>query len=517
MVVMGWTSTGPGGSTVNPLVTEPGGSTAVAPFGEAQVTQMEQVAALKCPNNVLNAKTFAAHESGSGSTTADAGEILVQTGTTTGSRAYAHSKRFISYLTGQGAEARFTGLWPDGVVAGHEAWVGVGDYEEALLLGHNGTSFGFMRWYGGQVEIRELAVSAAPTSSGDVTVTVNGGAVVVAVLDTDTIGDAVRKVAAASYAAAGGGWDTHGDGSVVEYHALGTEARAGTYSFVDTDTTGMAASFSTVATAVAPTEVFTALADWTHDQADGTKQLPAYDLTKGLPFKLAWQWLGYGPIFVYMENAESGKFVLAHLDKVGNRQAVPSLANPDLPLAMFADNGATSTNARVRSAAMAGFITGSSTIPSDVRHGSTAAATISTTELPIQAIRLSHHFNGQTSKIRAVIDSFGFASDAAKPSTFRVYRGVSSDFGLTGAPTWTAIDAGAQTSVMLESSDATGWADGDLLLQFGVPATGSTNEALDSQREILLAPGNIILITGQVNSGGASSTLRSSIGWREAW
>lgn len=489
-----------------------------APFGEAMTASMKQVAQLKCPNDVLNQQTFSQHNAGSGATSADSGEILTQSGTTTGSISYMHSKRFISYKTGLGAEARFTAYWPDGLIAGHESWVGVGDFEDSLLVGHNGTDWGYMRRSGGQVEIRVLTITGAPSTGGNITITLNGGAgVVVAILGTDSIGDVSRKIAEASFASEGGGWDYHGDGEAVDFLALGTEARSGVYSFVDTGGTGCTAAFSTIASAVASTENFTALSSWTQDQADGEGVLPVYDLTKGLPFKLSWQWLGYGPIRVYMENSETGDFVLAHVDRIGNRQTVPSLGNPDMPLAMFADNGATSTNASVRSSSLAGFITEDGAVEADVRHSVEASRSVSTTEIPILAIKLKHHHNGKTNKIRAAVDSLVCSSDASKPSTFKIYKAISHEFSLTGAPTWTDVDAGTSNSVMAESSDATGFVGGDFLASVGVASLGSENVALEGKREVWLAPGDILLVTAQVNSGGSASNLKAAFSWREAW
>ena len=104
---------------------------------------------------------------------------------------------------------------------------GLGDAEDALAFGYDGTTFGVLRRTGGQVELRTLTVTGAPGGAGNVTVNLNGGAVVTALAGTESIGETAKKIADSDYSTAGGGWRVYYEGNEVVFAAIDTAARGG--------------------------------------------------------------------------------------------------------------------------------------------------------------------------------------------------------------------------------------------------------------------------------------------------
>jgi len=213
------------------------------------------------------------------------GELELATSTTTSSAAIYRSKKIIGYRPGQAVVARFTARFTTGV-AGTEQIIGAGDAEDGLFFGYDGSTFGVMRRTGGQVETRTLTVTAAASGAGNVTVTLNGGAVVTALAGTETIGEAAAKIAASDYSTAGGGWIARYAGNQVVFQAIDTATRGGAYSFVDTGGTGVTATGPTQTLAAsAATDTWIPQTSWNLDPADGTGTLPVLDQTKGNVFR----------------------------------------------------------------------------------------------------------------------------------------------------------------------------------------------------------------------------------------
>jgi hypothetical protein len=109
-----------------------------------------------------------------------------------------------------------------------------------------------------------------------------------------------------------------------------------------------------------PVETFIPQTTWNRDKADGVTTLPLLDWTKGQVFQIQLQFLGFGSINFYIENPNSGSFVLIHVIDYAGMNINPSLADPSLQICFEADNGATTTDIVMKSASVSGFIEGKS-------------------------------------------------------------------------------------------------------------------------------------------------------------
>jgi len=435
--------------------------------------------------------------------------LVVGTSTTTSSIAAYETKQIVKYDPGEGVEVRFTARFTSGV-ANTTQLAGIGDSEDGLFFGYNGTSFGVLRRTGGQAEIRTLTITAGATNSGNITITLNGGAVVVAVSAGDSIGDVCRKIAAADFGTAGGGWVPYDAGNRVVFKAIDTATRGGSYSFVDTDTTLVTSSgIAQTVAASAATDTWVASTAWSADIADGTGTLPSMDWTKGNVFQIQYQWLGYGLMTFSVENPSTGRFIGVHRIEYANANTAPSLRQPDMPLCIFADNGSTTSDMIVRSASMAAFTDGVNATKGRVRFSISNEKSLTTTATNVIVLRVKSVFASVTNRVRVYIDEIDVGNNGTKTAEFDVYK----DPGLVGAASWTDIDA--SNSVVEYDTATTGVSGGEREFGFIVGNGSAQGKTLSGGREIELEPGDMLVVQAGQTTGGSAGDLIASLSWTE--
>ena len=441
------------------------------------------------------------------------GELELATSTTTSSAAIYRSKKIIGYRPGQAVVARFTARFTTGV-AGTEQIIGAGDAEDGLFFGYDGSTFGVMRRTGGQVETRTLTVTAAASGAGNVTVTLNGGAVVTALAGTETIGEAAAKIAASDYSTAGGGWIARYAGNQVVFQAIDTATRGGAYSFVDTGGTGVTATGPTQTLAAsAATDTWIPQTSWNLDPADGTGTLPVLDQTKGNVFEIQYQWLGYGAVLFRVEDPVTGRFVNVHRIQYANANTAPTLRQPDLPLYAVVDNGATVSNIVMRSASLGGFYAGEPGDATEVRFSADNSKSTDTTRVNILVLRVVTTQSGVTNRKRVRLDEMSLGNNSSN-RTSQVHATLNPS--LVGAPSWTAVDAGGDSIVEYDVATTDIVAgSGRRVGTFTVGAAGGSDLHLEPHNEIVLEPGDILVVSMALASGGTSATQVAALGWSE--
>ncbi len=479
----------------------------VSAFGEVCVSPLVPYAQLKFRNGILGQKMITS-VSGSGAVTAADSLVSVTTGATTASVARLESAQMVRYAPGQGVEVRFTFLFTEGV-EGTTQIIGLGSAENALAIGMRGTSLAVLRRTSGQVEIRTLTVTGAPTSDADLTITLNGGSgVTVPILDADTIGEVAQKIADADYSAENGGWRAVYAGNRVVFLAVTTEARGGAYTF-GAGTTGATGTIAQTAAASPAVDHWVDQTDWNRDTADGGNQLPKLDVTKGQVARIRYQWLGFGMIAFDIENPFNGEFVAVHEIRYANTATVPITLQADMPLLIETANGGTTSVMVAKSGSMGAFALGELVLTGPTFTVSESAS-IDGTELPIFAIRIKEiNLQGVTNTIRAFAQFVSLGTDSVKVSTFTGYLNPT----LTGAPTWSDVDASESTVEV--STDATSFSGGSTVFKHTVGGlSGGEHHFSESNRPTVFRAGDIMLVTGVVSSG-ASSNLIASLTWVE--
>lgn len=119
----------------------------ITAFGELQVAELTPMAGWTFAYNV-NADLVSSTVAGTGAISSASGFAVLTTGASASSSAKIETKLPLRYIPGQGAVARFTAIFTEGV-AGSTQIIGVGDASDGLFFGYNGTSFGIMRRNGG--------------------------------------------------------------------------------------------------------------------------------------------------------------------------------------------------------------------------------------------------------------------------------------------------------------------------------------------------------------------------------
>lgn len=478
-------------------------------FGAVLVSDLHPVIQRKWVNGRNDfLDEFIEHEGGNVSFSN--GQVVLSSSTTTSSRIQYYSRKVVSYRPGQAVVIRFTAAFTAGA-AGTRQYAGIGDPESGLGFGYDGTSFGVVRRTGGQVEIRKLTVTGAPSGAGTVTVTLNGTGVNTVLDGTETIAETAWKIAQSDYSDAGGGWRVRYQGDEVWFMAIDTDTRGGSYSFA-AGASGSTATEAQVAAASAATDTWTAQTSWSDDQADGTKDLPSLDFTKGNVFEIQYQWLGYGEIFFRVENPSTGRYVTVHKIAYPGTAVVPSIQRPDMPLCIEADNGATTSDMVIKVGSMAALKAGELVNRQGVRFAHSREVSTDNTRVGVFAIRFNPYFSSQTSKIRAFVDGFTLGNNSSnRTATVEVWKNLA----ITGAPTWTSVDS--SNSVIQYSDDLADIDDTTGQPQY-TNIVGSANgyaRTLEPDQVIELEPGDILVFTTKLASGGASAGQLAGCTWVE--
>lgn len=477
----------------------------MAAFGEMLVAEKTPEVQLVWNNGIISSQVV--QETKNGATLSVTNSRLdITTGTTTGARSAIWSARRVNYRPGQGSEGMFTTKF-SAPAANTEMFVGYFDQEDGFAIGYQGTTFGFLHRSFGQREILEMVVTSAPTGNGNVTVTLNGSPVVVAVLSTDDINEAARKIALADYSACDGGYTAYYAGNKIIWIAHIADVRGGSNTFVDTDTTGMAAAggITTLATGAAPTDSFIPQTSWNRDKFDNSGQLPTLDPTKGNVWMVNYMYLGYGGAFLFAKDpANEIRWVLCHILAYANANDNPILGNPSLPLGLYADNKATTSSITASNGSLMGSTQGRGlAIANAKRFVAANNKTISSsTETVILAVRIKVAKDGKTVKIRALAQALSLTNDMNQLCTFRLYANP----GLQGTASWSSLNEFMEidtASTLLRAGDT-----GQLLGSWGVAKDDSSNPNI-AEQELEGTTGDLFVFTAYSN--GASNPVSVSV------
>jgi hypothetical protein len=357
----------PGGTVVRAPVGWDGALRVDVPltgFGELRTASLEPVIQGSFVSGI-HGQLWATHVLDGGTVTATSAPVVeVATNTDANGHANLHSRALLRYSPGVSDMVRFTVAFPDGGQAATTLYMGMGDETNGFFVGYQNTSFGVLHRTGGAYEVQSIQVTTAPTSSGDITVTLEGDDVVVAVTSAQDAEDAAASIAAADYTAAGGGWDARAEDDYVFFVRKHAGNVASNVISIAAGSTGMAfGSITEEVDGADPTDTFTASSSWNVDKGDGTGPsgyVMDFQYLQVCVFQL--EWLGAGKVSFGLENTATGQVWVMHRWTFVNQQIVPSIATPSLPISAIATKTAAASGAgtsrRIISASVAGFTEG---------------------------------------------------------------------------------------------------------------------------------------------------------------
>ena len=476
------------------------GSLRYTAFGEHLFASLSSAIEAAFPYSI-NGKVMKTKLLGSGSTSHASSLASLKTGAAASSSCTLQSIRVLRYHPGIGARWRGTAIFSTGV-ANSSQILGIGNASDGFFFGYNGTAFGLLHRKGGELEITKLTVSAPSSGGGDVTITLDDDAFVVTLSGALAVEAVASEIAADTFL----GWTPYAYGDEVWFVSHKAEAKAGTYSFVDTDTTGAAAAFVEQVAAVASTDTWVSQTAWSEDVMDGTgPSKMTLDPTKGNVYQICYQWLGFGMISFYMEDSTTGDFQLVHKLQYANANTATSINNPSLPICCTVENTTNDTDVVLKVPSLAAFVEGENDDHGPRFVKSNAKAGI-TTETSILTIRNNLVAGSIENRSKIVVKFLSLATETGnKVAAFRVVRGAT----LGGSPSYASVDTDSIVSFDVAGTTVTG---GDELFAQTLSQDSSDKVFLNNGLVIELFPGETLTFAG---GSALSSDMTAAMSWVE--
>lgn len=437
-----------------------------------------------------NFREYTDGSAGGGTTGVTNRMFTVTNGTNVGSYGTIQSFRSLNYKPGQGALARFTAVFPSNT-ANHWSGVGLVNLTDELSFGYDGTTFGI--WYrkDGVAEVRTITVTG--TGLGNLTLTLNSVAYTIALSNSTT---ATNAFEIATWLNANQSvWYADQIGSTVIISAQSDGAKSGTYTFSHASATG---SIAQNTAGVTKTSTHIPQADWNKNT------FPTLDPTKGNVYQIRYQYLGFGDMFFYIENKETGQFELVHIIKNPNTYTTPTLRQPALRFGIYSASVGTTTDVTVQCASVACFVEGDyfrTRNPRSLKH----TQSVSTTLTNVLTIRNRRTYNYLYNQVEVSPVHLNIASESSKIV----------EIELRANPTVSAYNfASAGTNLVTDyDTTSTTVSGGTLLAAFTLGAGGTLSVNLN-EYEISLPPSLSLSIAAKVNSG-ASSNVTATLTYYE--
>lgn len=343
----------------------------------------------------ISSKVFTTSSFAGATITAVSGVCELSSGTNTAGSATIQLRRRLKYRPGQGSSMMATAVFdtPD---AGNAQFIGCGSSECGYFVGYFGTAFGILHSEKGQREIRALTVTTG-AGTGDVTVTLDGNAVVVPVTGGSDLTQTAYQLSLGDYSQVGnGGWLADAVGDTVYFIAARSNATStGSYSVSGASITG---SFARTKAGEAQTNTFIAQSSFNGDTLDGKgPSTMTIDPAKGNIFQISFQYLGFGNAVFDIEDPETGKFTRFHTIKNANSRITPVLKNPNVAVLATSANIGGTTSKTLKTASMAGFIEGDiKTLDPKFSKLFSFSGINTATYKPLAAIKVNRVFNGES-------------------------------------------------------------------------------------------------------------------------
>lgn len=463
----------------------------------------------------INTGILEATVSGTGSADTIDSSLRVQTGATIGSQAVIQTVKRLRYRAGQGIIARFTGKY-DTPVANSYQLLGIGHAEDGVYFGYGNTGnladtrFGILYVKRGSREVRTLTITTASSTTENITVTLNGTAYSIAVTNSGNIQRTVWELSQGVYA----GWKCYPSGATVVFVRDSSGTASGAYSVAGTTIVG---SFAQTKAGAASTDTFIPQEDWNGDPMDGTGPSGVtLDPQTGNVYQIGVQYLGYGSITFYIENAVAGNnadFIPVHTMLNPNSLTKTTFGNPSFPFTMAVYSAGSTTNLNLQSGSLAGFIEGDKVLQGGrfsyfnfITTGNAA------TLVPLFTVMNSLYYGGRVNQSVVNLLSVSGAVKHTQPVVYYLIKNGT----LTGNPAFSSLSSTSST-VWDTAATAVSYSNNNQLIWTGhLGETGDIDHHFSSAdfnaEEITLQPGewvtlavksvanNIAYATGSLNT-----------------
>lgn len=255
------------------------------------------------------------------------------------------------------------------------------------------------------------------------------------------------------------------------------------------------------------TTTWTPQSAWNIDVMDGSgsSSNPSNQLldpTKGNVFQVNYQYLGFGAIKYFVEEATTGRFEPVHTIQYANANTVPSLGIPSLPLRFDVINTSNSSEVIFKTGSVAAFTEGKNIVLGPFNSISNTKSV--TTETNILTIKGKDTFNGKTNRISVQLQELSIGCDGNATSTIRVTK----DATLGGSPSYTSISD--QSSVEYDTAGTT--VSGGVVISQQAVAKNQNSTVNLQEFNLFLLPGETLTFSSESTATNATTI---AVSWRE--
>ena len=230
------------------------------------------------------------------------------------------------------------------------------------------------------------------------------------------------------------------------------------------------------------------------------------DWTKLNIFEIKFQWLGVGAIEFRIEDPDTGTLKTVHVWDYANRNLVPSILNPSLPLTAWVQNTTNNTNLALRVVCLTGFVEGKLANLGFTQAKSNEKTGI-TTETSVISIRNKANVLGAKNRGQVIMLIMSAAVDGNKPAVVR----LTSLATLGGSPSWTSMGDYSIVEYEIAGTTVTGGVE---LLGFTLGKADSLVLQPGQSIRLVLQPGE--WVTASVASAQATDAS-VTVTWREEY
>lgn len=249
-------------------------------------------------------------------------------------------------------------------------------------------------------------------------------------------------------------------------------------------------------------------ASWNIDTMDGSgPSAMVLDPTKGNVYKVQYQWLGFGAVRFYIEDATTGNMQLVHLIQYANQNTNTTLANPSLQLRADVINFGNTVNKSINLSSVVAYSEGKYNAALQVRNAiDRGPFAVATTPTHVFTIHNKPTFQNKTNQVMVNPDLLSVMDvDTADDAILFVYLNP------TITATGTFADVSTNNSVIEYTNTGT-ISGGQLKGVFYSTNNNQLNFPL-TDLNLILAPDQYLTFVAQGTA--AITSFYASLSWQE--
>jgi hypothetical protein len=266
---------------------------------------------------------------------------------------------------------------------------------------------------------------------------------------------------------------------------------------------------------IAGTPTWIPQSSWNGNPMNGTVGGLTWNPTLGSPVMIKYPYLGFGDIFFYVQNPNTGGWVLVHTIRYANTAITTQLSNPTLQFLGYTQNSGNTTNMTMYCGSVGIAVSGVRSFLSSPRWSTDVTKSGVTTESLLLSIQNCTSFNSVTNRGMLRMTSFSCSSSANNViGTFRFK--VNATIG--GSPSYTPVNGSGGGATITAGNSITSVDTAGSYTSGGIPIFSAlcgvqAGYVIDvTPYELIIAPGEILTITGAATG---ASTLGVTLSWHE--